>query len=171
MKLLPLLAAGASVAMLATVNSWSHPSSPQDSDFRLFLRDFEDSTRRFINGDAEHWKRHASHREDVTIMGGFGGYEKGWQEVAPRYDWAAARFRESGAGLEVEYLAATVSGNLAYTVGLERSQVRVVGHEQPQPMVLRVTHVFRNEDGKWKLVHRHADQLAEKAAPSTVPKK
>lgn len=77
------LAGGPLVAM-----GTAFQSSVQPSDFRLFLRDFEDSARRFINGDAERWKHHASHRDDVTILGGFGGYEKGWQEVGPRYEWA-----------------------------------------------------------------------------------
>ena len=35
--------------------------------------------------------------DDVMIMGAWGAYEKGWAEVGPRYDWAAARFTDSGA--------------------------------------------------------------------------
>ena len=38
-------------------------------------------------------------------------------------------------------------------------------------MVLRVTHVFRKKDGQWKLVHRHADRLVDKTAPSAVLRK
>jgi ketosteroid isomerase-like protein len=26
-----------------------------------------------------------------------------------------------------------------------------------EPITLRVTHVYRREDGEWKIVHRHAD--------------
>ena len=171
MTQLRVLASVLPVGLLLTVGAGFQAASAQDSDFRFFLRDFEDSTRRFINGDAERWKHHASHREDVTILGGFGGHEKGWQEVGPRYDWAAARFRESRATLQVEYLATTVSGDLAYTVSLERSEAHVVGQDRPAPMVLRVTHVFRKEGGQWKLVHRHADHLVDKTAPSTVLRK
>ena len=38
-------------------------------------------------------------------------------------------------------------------------------------MALRVTHVFRKEDGAWKLVHRQADPLIDKTAPATVLQK
>jgi ketosteroid isomerase-like protein len=38
-------------------------------------------------------------------------------------------------------------------------------------MPLRVTHIFRKEDGAWKMIHRHADPLIDKTAPATVLKK
>ena len=37
-------------------------------------------------------------------------------------------------------------------------------------MTLRVTHAFRKEDGRWKLLHRHADPLVETTAPGAVLK-
>jgi ketosteroid isomerase-like protein len=87
------------------------------------------------------------------------------------YDWAASRFVPSGAAPQIEYLASAVSGELAYTVTLERSEARVTGAEKIASMVLRVTHVFRKEGDVWKLVHRHADPLTEKTAPAAVLKK
>jgi ketosteroid isomerase-like protein len=140
----------------------------KDTTLQAFLPMFEAGISKFINGDPTLWKRNASHREDVTIMGAWGAYEKGWSEAAPRYDWAAARMRESGAEVQVEYLAAQVSGDLAYTVAVERSAVLVTGADEPAPMALRVTHVFRREAGEWKMIHRHADPLIGKTAPATV---
>ena len=35
-------------------------------------------------------------------------------------------------------------------------------------MSLRVTHLFRKEQGEWKLLHRHADPLMSKTAPAAV---
>jgi hypothetical protein len=110
----------------------------KDATLQAFLPTFEAGISRFINGDPTLWKRNASHREDVTIMGAWGACEKGWSEASPRYDWAAARMRESGAKVQVEYLA------------------------------LRVTQLFRREAGEWKMIHRHADPLIGKTAPATV---
>jgi ketosteroid isomerase-like protein len=31
--------------------------------------------------------------------------------------------------------------------------------EEVTPVVLRVTSIFRPEDGTWKIVHRHADPI------------
>jgi ketosteroid isomerase-like protein len=142
-----------------------------DSSLRAFLPRFEEGTSRFINGDNTLWKQNASRRDGVTIMGGWGGHAKGWDKVGSWYDWAAARFRESGAKVKVEYISSAVSGDLAYTVAIERSEALVTGQDKPAPMALRVTRVHRKEDGAWKLVHRHADPLIDKTAPATVLQK
>jgi hypothetical protein len=48
------------------------------------------------------------------------------------------------------------AGALAYTLGYERFSLSLDGGPV-QPHTLRVTHVYRREDGEWKVVHRHAD--------------
>src|SRR5262245_31031921 len=48
--------------------------------------------RYFMNGDATGLQQLYSHRDDVTVMGGFGGFERGWTEVGPRLAWAASHF-------------------------------------------------------------------------------
>jgi ketosteroid isomerase-like protein len=137
-----------------------------EESFRSFLEQMEEATNRFVNGDPSLWKELCSHREDVTIYGGWGAYEKGWEQVGPRYEWAAARF--IAGQVAVEYIATGVSGDLAYTMALERSTVRLAGAEERAPMVLRVTHIFRREEGVWKLLHRHADPLMGITPPAAV---
>jgi ketosteroid isomerase-like protein len=150
----------------ASADSERKPST--DPSFNVFLQRFEEGISRFINGDAQSWKDNASKRDDVTVMGAWGDYEKGWQQADPRYNWAAARFQDSSARVSVEYISAGVSGDLAYTIAIERSAVRLVGMNEPKPMALRVTHLFRKENGEWKMIHRHADPLMEKTVPKAT---
>jgi ketosteroid isomerase-like protein len=144
-----------------------------DSSFRAFLAEWEKAQSRFINGDPTLWKQNSSHRKDATILGGFGGYgEKGWDAVGARYDWASSQYKSGGATMKVEYLNIGVSGDLGFTVGIERQEGARVGNQQnPTRRALRATQVFRKEDGAWKLLHRHADPLLEKQVPSTAPQK
>jgi ketosteroid isomerase-like protein len=171
------LVIGSTIAMLLSILAIANGLSPipaasaGDSSFQAFLPQFEEATSRFINGDATLWKQNASRRDDVTLLGGWGAYEKGWNDAGAWYARAAARFKESGAKVKVEYLSSAVSGDLAYTVAIERSEVHLVEQNKAAPMALRVTHFFRREDGVWKLVHRHADPLTEKTAPATVLEK
>jgi ketosteroid isomerase-like protein len=143
----------------------SRESAGIDPNVRPFVSQVEAATNRFINGDVTLWNQIASHQQDATIMGAWGGYEKGWNEVGPRYGWASSRLKESGAKVTVEYLSSVVSGDLAYTVAIERSETFRVDQDKPTPLALRVTHIFRKENGAWKLLHRHADPLMIKTAP------
>jgi ketosteroid isomerase-like protein len=157
-----------SASSLTPASAGADTAPFDDAALRAFLPRFERATEAFINGNQQPWLGLASHSDDATIMGGWGAYERGWAEVGPRYDWAAARFKPSGASLTVEYLASGVSVDLAYTVAIERAESLVVGQDKPRLHELRVTHLFRKEDGEWKLIHRHADPLMAKTAPDAV---
>ena len=56
---------------------------------------------------------------------------------------------------EIKLVAADVSGDMAYTVQREITSTIVNG--EPREYVLRVTQVYRREDGNWKVIHRHGD--------------
>jgi len=100
----------------------------------------------FGAGDARPFAAQWSQRDDVTIFGGFGAYERGWAAVGPRLEWAASRFAAGGQAT-YEPLAAGSSGDLGYAIGLEQGETRLAGRGEPSPFVLRVTHLFRREDG------------------------
>jgi ketosteroid isomerase-like protein len=42
------------------------------------------------------------------------------------------------------------------------------GRDDVAPVSLRVTSIFRNEDGRWRLVHRHADPITSGRGPDSV---
>ena len=58
--------------------------------------------------------------------------------------------------VNLEHTVVASSGDLACTVGFERSHVSIDGGP-PRDMTVRVTHIYRRIDGEWKLMHRHAD--------------
>jgi hypothetical protein len=120
--------------------------------------------RDFMNGDATGLQALYSHRDDVTVMGGFGGFERGWAEVGPRLAWAASHFH--GGEYSQQDISATVGTEVASLVCLER-WARNAPDSQPAPvMELRVTQTFRLEADRWRLVHRHADELVHKHEPT-----
>ena len=59
---------------------------------------------------------------------------------------------------DLELVAADVVGDMAYTVGFEHTRATVDG--EARSYTLRVTQVYRREQGQWKVVHRHANEVA-----------
>jgi ketosteroid isomerase-like protein len=105
------------------------------------------------NGDVEPRLALWSHRDPVTLYGAKLS-ASGWTDLEPIFRTVASWFSDSQE-FEFEVIAAGASGDLAYTVGYEQNKVHVEG--SPRVYTLRVTHVYRREDGRWRIVHRHAD--------------
>jgi ketosteroid isomerase-like protein len=117
------------------------------------------------NGDPAAIKALYSRRGDATSFYGWGGYEKGWAAVEQRWDWAGRQFR--GGTVRHENVTTVVGAELACTTDIETFEARMDGMERRARWSNPVTHIFRLEDGAWRLVHRHANRLEEQCAPST----
>ena len=116
----------------------------------------EEEERALRSGDPEPRLRMWSSNDPVSLFGAEGpAGTRGWDGISDRFRSIASRFSDCRE-YEFELLAAGVSGDLAYTVGFERATMSVDGGPTG-PVVLRVTHVYRREDGEWKVVHRHGD--------------
>jgi ketosteroid isomerase-like protein len=116
------------------------------------------------NGDPEPRMQLWSREDPVTLLGAFGVAATGWGDVSETFRWVASQF-SGGEEFRLEVIAAGVSGDLAYTVGYEHSRVSRDGGPV-RPNRLRVTHVYRRENGQWKIVHRHGDGLEADDASS-----
>jgi ketosteroid isomerase-like protein len=99
----------------------------------------------------------------VTILGAMKDVI-GSEEAQQAFRWLATRFSNL-TDYRFELVAAGASGDLAYTVGYEHASFSMDGGPV-EPITLRVTHVYRREDGEWKIVHRHADAPPTGQLPS-----
>jgi ketosteroid isomerase-like protein len=134
----------------------------ESSDVQAAIDRVLAATKAFLNGDAEPYKACWSHGDDVSIFGGRGAYEVGWEEVGPRLEWVAASFADGT--LDYELLVMHEGSDFAVTVGIERNTFTLADASSPARNELRVTHVYRREHDGWKVVHRHADPIIEKSA-------
>src|SRR5215207_4097244 len=112
----------------------------------------------FVKGNPEPAKKLWSHREDVSLANPLGPPVLGWKQVAKTMERAASNFRD-GEASSFETVAKHVTPELAYVVWLERAKAKVGEREDIAPSALRVTMIFRPEDGTWRVVHRHADPI------------
>jgi ketosteroid isomerase-like protein len=118
----------------------------------------------YASGDPGPFRAAYSHAEDVTVFGGYGGWQKGWSEVEHRTAWSSSQYH---GGIDVmEFLAEGCSGDLGYTVHLERITTRIGSSAAVVEKTYRVTHIFRREGSEWKLIHRHADPLIDTQPPT-----
>jgi hypothetical protein len=112
-----------------------------------------------VQGDLEPRLALWSRRDPVSVWGAWGPCKVGWDEVSRIFRWVASRFSDASivrSDFRYDIEVADVVGDMAYTVGFERfDATREDGGVEP--VTLRVTHVYRREDGEWKIVHRHGD--------------
>jgi ketosteroid isomerase-like protein len=118
-----------------------------------------------LRGDVEPRLALWSRRDPVTLFGAWGPCKTGWAEVSRTFRWVAERFTQSTVSdFRYDVEVAEVSGDLAYTVGYERFTA-AVGDGPAEPYTVRVTHVYRRENGEWKIVHRHGDLAPPDQSP------
>ena len=113
----------------------------------------------FVKGNTEPVKKLCSQREDVTLNNPLAPPAHGWEQVAATIERAASQFRD-GVLVSAEIIEKHATPELAYVVEVERGEAKISGSEDITPWVLRATMIFRPEEGTWKVVHRHADQIS-----------
>ena len=128
-------------------------------DVDQLIERFNRAQGEITKGNAEPALRLFSHREDVTLANPYGPPVRGWDKVEEVIDHAASQARE-GRLVSVEIVAKHVTPELAYVVQIEHPEAELGAREDITPFALRVTMIFRpEEDGEWKIVHRHADPI------------
>jgi ketosteroid isomerase-like protein len=124
-------------------------------EFRtVVMKRFAEAERALHGGDLEPRLALWSRQDPVTLFGAEATSRSGWAEIEPLFQWLAARF----AGVtdyRMDLLACDAIGDMGYTVAFEHTTTVLDG--TTREYTLRATHVWRREDGEWKIVHRHGD--------------
>jgi ketosteroid isomerase-like protein len=128
-----------------------------DSALAAFIELDHQALAAIVRGDPEPKKKLFSRRDDVTLANPFGPPAHGWQKVAETLERAASHLRD-GQVLAFERISEYATADLAYIVEIERCHGRA-GTGEAAPNALRVTTIFRHENGEWRIVHRHADPI------------
>ena len=126
-----------------------------DDSFAQALEQQDAAVAAMLDGDPGNFVDSWAASDEVTLFGAWGPIEKGHKPVTDTMRWVASRYTGADT-VDIENTVVASSGDLAYTVGFERSHVSVDGGP-PRDMVIRVTHIYRRINGDWKLMHRHAD--------------
>ena len=137
--------------------------------FKQFMKQRELAASAYVNGDAAPVGQLVTQHDPATFFGPMGGHVEGAKSVWTTHEHGAGQFRAGGEN-KLEILHMGASDGIAYWVGLQHATVHMGKNPKPTPMSLRVTEVFRHEDGEWKLIHRHADMLAAEPAAENKPK-
>ena len=129
--------------------------SPSMRELRAFVDRCHAAITKQSQGHPEPFLELWSHAGDVTIMAAIGGYQVGFDAV--RELLTAASKTQQFDGWRAENVATVLDGNLAFTVELEH--YARTGDGEDKGMTLRATQIYRRENGRWRVIHRHGDIL------------
>lgn len=113
----------------------------------------------FMKGDHQRVKTLFSERDDVTLGNPFGPFARGFDEVVDTMARAAAHYRD-GEAIGFDRISTYEGDDLVCIVEVERLRSKVGDNDDLSSLSLRVTTVFRSEDGGWRIAHRHADPIS-----------
>ena len=108
---------------------------------------------RLFNGNADSMEDIWSHDSTVTVLHPIGDRTVGWENVRESYQDIAQIAEQGQVKLDDQIIQ--VIGDLAYEVGVDNGQAIFAGNQVT--LDYRVTNIYCNEAGSWKMVHRHAD--------------
>jgi ketosteroid isomerase-like protein len=125
------------------------------AEWSAFIAKLETAEEEFVQGRPAAFQALWSRADDVTLCGGFGGVERGWQNVTDRLSWVSKKY--SAGTRSREEISRMVGVDFAYLVQKEVIHSRLASQAERSTLELRATMVFRREADGWRIVHRHAD--------------
>lgn len=129
--------------------------------FEAFLERYRQALVDIINGNGELYQALYSQRDDVTLanpFAPFGPISRGYAQVCETIDRAASNYK-TGESTGFDTVAVHHEAGFGYLVEVEHFRAIMASREEMSPASLRVTSIFRQEDGEWRIIHRHADPI------------
>jgi len=127
-------------------------------DFLAWVRTaLYDAELALHNGDAGPRRALWSVNEPVSVLGAWRN-AFGQQQIDELFAGLGKSFSDC-TSFEFELQAFDVTGDMAYTAGLEHTSASVDG--EPRTYTLRATQVYRREGGEWRVAHRHGDTVVD----------
>ena len=125
-------------------------------DFDEAVKQYNKAMSDFFQGNPEPINNFYSSSDEISLAQLSGGLVLGRNQVTETASRNAMKYR-GGSDTRFETLAKYISPGFAYIVQVERTNAKISGLNEFSPLALRVTSIFRREDGIWKLLHRHVD--------------
>ena len=134
-------------------------------DFRRLMSQRQHQAEEaLVGGDVGPRLEMWSHNDPVTLFAALGPSKSGWDDLEPMFRAVASRV-SGGQDVSYEIISSNVSGDIGWTIGFSRFTVSIDGGPLTR-RTLRLTHLYRREDGEWKVVHEHSDfQPGDHATP------
>jgi len=144
-------------AFLAAFERWIASVAGDDSvaEFDAIMKGRERIASAYSSGNPKPLDAVVAREGTATFFPPRGPIITGSAAVAKEYHQGAKMF-SPGSKTKLDILDAGASGEIGFWVGRQRFEGAIGG--KVQKMTLRITEIFRRVDGKWNLVHRHADQ-------------
>lgn len=131
-----------------------------EHSFAKFMIERLAASTAFVNGDVQPLHQISADTSPATLFGPSGTIVQGAREVNSANTIGASHFGP-GSTNTFDVIHQGASDSIAYWVGIQRSEVRISGRDEPIQFNLRVTEIFRLQDDIWAMIHRHADSLAD----------
>ena len=125
-------------------------------NFDEAVKEYERAMRDFFKGNPKPINDIYSSCDEISLAQLSGSFITGRNEVTEVVRQNALKYREGTTTFET--LTTFVTPEVAYIVQVERVDAKIDGKNKITPLALRVTSIFRREDGIWKLLHRHVDR-------------
>ncbi len=127
-------------------------------DLDKTIEEYHRALDEFVKGRPEFVLDLFSERDDVSLANPLGPTVSGRRKVVETGERAAS-YLQDGQPVRFERIVKVMTPDLAFIVENEQTKAKVGRRQDLSTKALRVTTVFRQEEGDWKIVHRHADTI------------